>query len=121
VTTDYEFLVLERFQGAVGEGEGIHLRLPGGLVRFDNGTTAEWRLAHMPPLRLGDEAVVFVRRAVDDGDGVFRLVSTQHGIYRFDAAGRVATSASSSSGLAKKFGGVSKEDFLASVRGATLR
>lgn len=60
ILTDYEIEVSEVFKGPVSVGSSVIVALPGGLVEFGDGTTAEIKTPNFEPLKLRATYTMFL-------------------------------------------------------------
>jgi hypothetical protein len=120
ISTDYVLSVAERFQGAVAVGASVTLRLPGGLVQFSNGTSAELRSTRLPNgLALGQEYVMFLSH-IDGGTNTFGLVLGLQGLFGLGTDGRVVSAGRDIDEVYKKYNGLGRDAFLGRVRSSTI-
>ena len=60
ILTDYEVRVSEVFKGSASAGDSITVALPGGSIKFEDGTTAELKALGFEPLKLGATYTIFL-------------------------------------------------------------
>lgn len=95
ITTDYQVTLEHKYKGKSHQGTSITVSLPGGLVQFSDGTSAEIRAPWFKKLQQGTTYLFFLNLGSDaqrfvptgDAQGIFeipttkrdRLVKTQSG------------------------------------------
>ena len=63
ITTEYTISVSERFKGVLEAGTQLAFMTLGGLIQFSDSTTAEIRTERNLEIQVGDDCVLFLRRA----------------------------------------------------------
>jgi len=95
ITTDYQVTLEHTYKGKLHQGNTITVSLPGGLVQFADGTSAEIKAPWFKKMQQGVTYLFFLNRSSDgpkfvptgDAQGIFeipttrrdRLVKTQSG------------------------------------------
>ena len=67
--TDHELQPAEVYYGSGHSGELVRIRVPGGQLQFDDGSTAVVSVTDFPGLRIGGEYGLFLSRISGDVQG----------------------------------------------------
>lgn len=90
ITIDYEVAVQDVIKGDLQKGRALTVSLPGGKVRFDDGTTAEVRAPWFKKMENGKTYVLFLDAGSDLGkfvtaggpQGVFEMPADTNGVVK---------------------------------------
>ena len=86
ITIDYQVTVRHVFKGALREGDTVTVSLPGGQVRFDDGSVAEIQTPWFRKMLDGSTYALFLREdgrrgafvTTGEAQGVFEIPVTRH-------------------------------------------
>jgi hypothetical protein len=118
IVTDYQITVKDRIKGQVRPGETITLRLPGGRIQFDDGTSAEVNIRNFSRSpEVGKIYTFFLRKK---SDANFSLVGGQQGLFEISKA-RIEPQAQTEDKLAKTYQNMSLESFLKEIRQVNVK
>jgi hypothetical protein len=84
ITTDYQVTLEHHYKGKFRKGNTITVSLPGGLVQFPDGTSAETRTPWFRKLQQGETYLFFLNGSSDgklvptgDAQGIFQIPTTK--------------------------------------------
>ena len=89
ITIDYLVRVNEVIKGSIAQGTLITVSLPGGLVRFDDGTTAEFRTPSFRKMASGRSYALFLTPE-DKRNGILITTGGPQGIFELSRDGASA-------------------------------
>jgi hypothetical protein len=115
IVTDYEVRVKEVFKGSASEGSTVTVSLPGGLVTFDDGTTAELKPREFEPMKLGATYTLFLSES-DNTRGVYILSGGPQGLVEIVDDTKVKSHGRSTDPISEESKGKDKDTFLKEVR-----
>jgi hypothetical protein len=115
IVTDYEVTVQEVFKGPFSEGSTIRVRLPGGKVEFEDGTSAEQRTRDFEPMRVGLTYTLFLSES-DIAPGVYELSGGPQGLVEIADDKTVKSHGRPSDPISEESRGKDKKTFLKEVR-----
>lgn len=84
ITTNYEVRVDQTFKGAVKRGGAVRVGLPGGMVQFEDGTSAEVRVPGFRKMEDGKTYVLFLSEQ-KNRPGFFEVVGGPQGLFELSA------------------------------------
>ena len=116
VTTDYSVTIAERLQGELQDGVRLTVPMPGGTVKFPDGTSASIRSTRNPDIRIGSRYVFFLRRA--EATEPYTPFLGPQGVFLLDDAGRVISRARDTDDVFQNYNGTDAAGFLSLVRAA---
>ena len=115
IVTDYEIVPQEVIKGDMQQGEAIKVSLPGGLVRFEDGTTAELVTGSFK-LEEGKTYTLFLFKETPESDA-FILVAGPQGLFELSDDGQsVKPSGRASDPAVKETRNMDVKTFLKEVR-----
>jgi hypothetical protein len=86
INTEYQVTIQEVIKGKVAQGNTITVNLPGGLVEFEDGTSAEIRTPGFRKMENGKTYVLFLKENKAEGNA-FILVGGQQGLFELPVDG----------------------------------
>jgi hypothetical protein len=116
IVTDYEVKVQEAFKGSVTEGDTIRVRLPGGKVEFEDGTSAELRAREFEPMRIGATYMIFLSES-NDAPGIYSLSGGPQGLVEIINDTTLKSHGRPTDPVSEESKGKDKDSFLKEVRG----
>jgi hypothetical protein len=120
ITTDYTIEVLEWFHGPLVNGQQVAVTMPGGLVQFSNGTTAEWRPVRNRFFAINDEYVLYLTQ-ISVGNSTFYVPTLgPQGVFGFGADGKVRSHARQIDTVYQKYANMERLSFLNAVRASAV-
>lgn len=115
IVTDFQVRVEDVLKGAALAGGHITVREPGGLVQFDDGTSAEVRLPeYWRSPAAGKSYTFFLKQK----GAVYMLFAGPQGLFELSPAGRVLPQARTEDALTQKYTGKRSADFFEEIRQA---
>lgn len=120
VSTYYQIRVERRLKGKFGEGDTLRVALPGGKVRFDDGTTAQINTPDFPKMINGNRYLLYLNPAESNPSGAPDLVPAggSQGIFELKADGKVLPFARSGIDPLGKYAGAEQAAFVDRAEGA---
>jgi hypothetical protein len=115
ITTNYEVEVQEVVKGSLQQGGTITVKLPGGKVNFEDGTSAEVRTPGFRKMVNNSTYVLFLE-AIENEPGSFRLVGGPQGLFAIPSEGGINPHGRTTDPVVFKNKGKDKETFLKEVR-----
>jgi hypothetical protein len=120
IMTDYTVEIVEWFHGPLVNGQQVVVTMPGGFVRFANGTTAEWREGRNRFFAINDEFVLYLGQiSLNNSTFYVPNLGTQ-GVFGFGADGKVMPHAPTVYPLYKAHANMERVSFLNAVRATAV-
>jgi hypothetical protein len=116
IVTDSQVRVQDVLKGDAAPGEYITVREPGGLMQFEDGTSAEVRMPdYWKSPAAGKSYVFFLKQK----GAVYLLFGGPQGLFELNPAGGVSPQARPEDALSQRYEGKGRAEFLEEVRQAT--
>lgn len=90
INTEYEVVVQETLKGDLPAGSTITISLPGGKVKFTDGTSAEIKVIEFTPMQSG---VVYTLYLNKNEEGIYILTAGPYGLLEMHGDGKVRSHA----------------------------
>lgn len=119
IVTDYEIGVTERIKGAMPQGSTVTVSLPGGVVGFEDGTSAELRTREFDHFKTGATYTLFLTET--ESYNVFTPSGGPQGIVEVVNDTALKSHGRATDPASKEVRSKSKEAFLEDVRGKAAR
>lgn len=114
IVTDCRLTVKDTIKGTVRPGETITLRLPGGRVEFDDGTSAEVELTDFLGYpKVGETFIFFLRKK---GDSKFSLQGGPQGLFEVSSDATIEPQTQAINKLAETYQNMSLKSFLKEIQ-----
>lgn len=120
-TIVYEMSVLHVYKGTVATGNGLSVSLPGGLVRFSDGTSAEIRTPWFKKMLNGRTYLLFLSR---QPDGAWKPTCGPRGLFEIpttEANRKVASHTLIDGDPMRAYDGMEVTEFFRALRKALTR
>lgn len=114
IVTDCRLTVKDTVKGTVRPGETITLRLPGGRIEFDDGTSAEVELTDF--LRYPEVGQTFVFFLRKKGDSKFSLQGGAQGLFEVSSKATIEPQTQALNKLAESHQNMSLKSFLKEIQ-----
>ena len=115
IVTDFKVRVKDVLKGAALAGGHITVREPGGLVQFEDGTSADVRMPeYWRSPAAGKSYAFFLKQK----GAVYMLFAGPQGLFELSPAGRVLPQARAEDALTQKYNGKRSADFFEEIRQA---
>jgi len=115
ILTDYEVEVREVFKGSVSAESSVIVAMPGGLVEFEDGTTAEIKTPSFGPLKLKATYTMFLSESNVAPQG-YVLSGGPQGLLEIVDDGTVKSYGRPTDPVSEESKGSDKKNFLRKVR-----
>jgi hypothetical protein len=120
ILTDYEVSVSERIKGAMPQGSTITVSLPGGLVKFEDGTSAELKTPEFDHFKTGATYTLFLSET-ENAYNVFTLSGGPQGMVEIVNDTTLKSHGRPTDPVSKEVKVKGKEAFLEDVRGKAAK
>jgi hypothetical protein len=120
ILTDYEVEVSEVFKGSASVGSLITVALPGGLVEFEDGTTAELKALEFEPMKLGATYTMFLSESAATPN-VYTLSGGPQGLVEIVNDGTLKSHGRPTDPVSHESKSKDKETFLKEVRNKSAK
>jgi hypothetical protein len=121
ITIDYQTKIMYVYKGDLRQGNTIKVSIPGGMVRFEDGSSAEVRTPWFKKMMTGNAYVLFL--SPTDRQGVFATTGDAQGLFEIPKTAREAPIVKTHSGLpgdvVRKYEGNDARSFLQELRRVT--
>lgn len=87
ITTDYDVVVQEVLKGNIQQGSTIKVSLPGGKVKFEDGTTAEIETPNFMKMVNGRTYALYLNESRSEND-IYELTAGPQGLLELPTDGR---------------------------------
>jgi hypothetical protein len=109
ISTEYEVVVRETLKGDLPTGSAITVSLPGGKVKFTDGTSAEIKVIEFTPMRSGAVYTLYLNK---NKEGIYILTAGPYGLLEMQGDGKVRSHARAKDVIAVETKGKEVADFL---------
>lgn len=109
INTEYEVIVQETLKGDLPTGSAITISLPGGKVKFTDGTSAEIKVIEFTPMRSGAVYTLYLNK---NDEGMYILTAGPFGLLEMHGDGKVRSHARAKDAIAVETKDKKVADFL---------
>lgn len=120
IVTDYEVEVTERIKGPSPQGSVITVSLPGGLVDFGDGTSAELKTPEFEHVKVGATYVLFLSEG-ENAYNAYALSGGPQGLVEIVSDTKLKSHGRPTDPVSKEAENVGKEKFLEKARGSAAK